>query len=103
MNKNQIYSADEKRAHIQQRGERENNHTKPRLRNIKLDCICHIFQIYFIMTEKAILETCKILFRLTENDCSDQEKKEIVDSFRFEDFICQELLTDVRNSKPLLY
>ena len=56
MNKNQIYSADEKRAHIQQRGARENNHTKPRLRNIKLDCICHIFQIYFIMTEKAILD-----------------------------------------------
>ena len=44
------------------------------------------------------METCKILFLLTENDYSDQEKKEIVDSFRFEDFICQELLTDVRNS-----
>ena len=40
----------------------------------------------------------QILYWLTENDYSDQEKKEIVDSFRFEDFICQELLTDVRNS-----
>ena len=38
------------------------------------------------------------VYWLTENDYSDQEKKEIVDSFRFEDFICQELLRDVRNS-----
>ena len=45
LNKNQIYSADEKRAHIQQRGARENNHTKPRLRNIRYLLI--IFVIFF--------------------------------------------------------
>ena len=45
MNKNQIYSADEKRAHIQQRGARENNHTKPKLRNIRYLLI--VFVIFF--------------------------------------------------------
>ena len=45
LNKNQIYSADKKRAHIQQRGARENNHTKPKLRNIRYLLI--VFVIFF--------------------------------------------------------
>ena len=45
LNKNQIYSADKKCAHIQQRGARENNHTKPRLRNIRYLLI--VFVIFF--------------------------------------------------------
>jgi len=35
---------------------------------------------------------------LSENDCTDEDKKDITDSFVFEDFKEQELLTDVRKS-----
>ena len=37
---------------------------------------------------------------LSENDCTDEDKKEITDSFDFEDFKARELLTDVRMSEP---
>jgi len=35
---------------------------------------------------------------LSENDCTDEDKKEITDSFNFDDFNERELLTDVRKS-----
>ena len=38
------------------------------------------------------------VFWLSENDCSEEEKKEIVDSFNFDDFTAEELLTEVRLS-----
>ena len=38
------------------------------------------------------------VFWLTENECSDEDKREIADSFDFSDFTGKELLTDVRRS-----
>ena len=38
------------------------------------------------------------VFWLSENDCSEEEKKEIVDSFDLDDFTVEELLKDVRLS-----
>ena len=38
------------------------------------------------------------VFWLSENECSDEDKQEIVDSFYFDDFTVKELLTDVRRS-----
>jgi len=38
------------------------------------------------------------VFWLSENDCSQQEKKEIVDSFNVDDFTVEELLSEVRLS-----
>jgi len=38
------------------------------------------------------------VFWLSENECSEEDKKEITDSFKFEEFTADELLTDVRKS-----
>jgi len=38
------------------------------------------------------------VFWLSENNCSEEEKKVIVDSFNFDDFVVEELLTDVQLS-----
>ena len=38
------------------------------------------------------------LFWLSENDCSEDEKKEIVDSFDLDNFTAEKLLKDVRLS-----
>ena len=35
---------------------------------------------------------------LSENDCTEEDKKEITDSFNFDDFNERELVTDVRKS-----
>ena len=39
------------------------------------------------------------VFWLSENDCSEEDKKEITDSFIFDEFTPDELLTDVRKSE----
>merc|ERR1712110_312851 len=39
------------------------------------------------------------VFWLSENECSEEDKKEITDSFIFDEFTSDELLTDIRKSE----